>query len=99
MLTNVQVAKAKPLERDYSLADGRGLRLLVRANGSKLWQFRYRFKGKARIDSLFTSEICFFACAQRTPAACRPPTLQIAPSADAPARIAGRNNAAQVRSR
>lgn len=54
MLTNVQVAKAKPLERDYSLADGRGLRLLVRANGSKLWQFRYRFQGKARIDSLGT---------------------------------------------
>ena len=54
MLTNVQVAKAKPLERDYSLADGRGLRLLVRANGSKLWQFRHRFKGKARIDSLGT---------------------------------------------
>jgi len=52
MLTNMQVANAKPRERDYSLADERGLRLLVRANGSKLWQLRYRLDGKARIDSL-----------------------------------------------
>ena len=52
MLTNVQVTNAKPRERDYSLADGRGLRLLVRASGSKLWQLRYRLDGKARIDSL-----------------------------------------------
>lgn len=52
MLTNVQVVNAKPRDRDYSVADERGLRLLVRANGSKLWQLRYRLDGKARIDSL-----------------------------------------------
>lgn len=52
MLTNVQVVNAKPRDRDYSVADERGLRLLVRANGSKLWQLRYRLEGKARIDSL-----------------------------------------------
>lgn len=51
MLTNVQVVNAKPRDRDYSVADERGLRLLVRANGSKLWQLRYRLEGKARIDT------------------------------------------------
>lgn len=52
MLTDTAIKNAKAKEKDYSLADGRGLRLLVRSNGSKLWQFRYRLSNKASIFSL-----------------------------------------------
>lgn len=38
--------------KDYKLADGGGLYLLVRPNGSKLWRFKYRFDGKERLLSL-----------------------------------------------
>lgn len=38
--------KAKPMEKDYTINDGSGLVLLVKANGSKLWRFIYRFDGK-----------------------------------------------------
>jgi hypothetical protein len=52
MLTDTAIKNAKPKEKDYSLADSRGLRLLVRSNGSKLWQYRYRLANKASIFSL-----------------------------------------------
>lgn len=42
------VANAKPRDRDYKLSDGRGLYLLVRPNGSKLWRFNYRYLEKHR---------------------------------------------------
>lgn len=42
------VANAKPRDRDYKLSDGRGLHLLVRPNGSKLWRFNYRYLEKHR---------------------------------------------------
>lgn len=51
-LTDLHVRKAKPAESDYKMADGQGLTLLVRANGSKLWRFRYRFAGKEKMLSL-----------------------------------------------
>jgi hypothetical protein len=35
---------AKPKEKDYTLNDGGGLYLLVKAHGSKLWQFVYTFE-------------------------------------------------------
>ena len=37
--------------KDYKLADGEGLYLLVRPNGSKLWRFKYRFDGKEKLLS------------------------------------------------
>ncbi|MBD9362781.1 tyrosine-type recombinase/integrase [Methylomonas fluvii] len=37
---------AKPKDKDYTINDGECLTLLVKANGSKLWRFIYRFKGK-----------------------------------------------------
>lgn len=52
MLTDTAIRNAKPKDKDYSLADGHGLRLLVRPNGSKLWQYRYRLANKASIFSL-----------------------------------------------
>lgn len=44
-LTTVKVKNAKPKEKPYKLADGRGLYLLVNPNGSKLWKLKYRFAG------------------------------------------------------
>ncbi|MFD0667338.1 tyrosine-type recombinase/integrase [Ramlibacter sp. MAHUQ-53] len=52
MLSDTKVRKAEPAEKKYRLADERGLHLLVRPNGSKLWQLRYRHEGKERTASL-----------------------------------------------
>jgi len=46
MLTVIAVEKAKPREKSYRLADGKGLYLQVEKSGSKLWRFRYSFGGK-----------------------------------------------------
>ncbi|MGZ9898990.1 integrase domain-containing protein [Shewanella gaetbuli] len=40
-LTATEIAKAKPREKEYNLADGRGLQLRVKPNGSKHWLFNY----------------------------------------------------------
>lgn len=45
---------AKSKDRDYKLTDALGLYVLVRPNGSKLWQMRYRFGGKQKTLSLGT---------------------------------------------
>ena len=44
-LTQFAITKALPKDKPYKLSDGGGLHLLVRPNGSKLWQLRYRFNG------------------------------------------------------
>lgn len=40
-LTNTEVKQAKAKEKEYNLADGNGLMLRVKPNGSKLWLFNY----------------------------------------------------------
>ena len=45
-LTDMKVKTAKPKEKPYKLAAGRGLHLLVKIDGSKHWQFRFRFDAK-----------------------------------------------------
>jgi len=45
-LRELQVRKAKPKDKPYRLTDGEGLHLLVKPNGSKLWQQRFRFLDK-----------------------------------------------------
>ena len=40
-LTNTEVKQAKPLKKEYNLADGNGLYLRVKPNGAKLWLFNY----------------------------------------------------------
>jgi len=47
-LTDVQVKNAKPQVKEYKLADGGGLYLLVTPTGGKLWRFDYRFNGKRK---------------------------------------------------
>jgi len=47
-LSDIQVSKAKPKDKDYNLFDGGGLYLLVTTTGGKLWRMKYRFEGKER---------------------------------------------------
>jgi len=51
-LTNIEITKAKPLDKAYKLSDSGGLYLLVNPNGSKLWRLKYRFLGKEKVLSL-----------------------------------------------
>lgn len=40
-LTDTQIKASKPKDKDYQLYDGDGLLLLIKASGSRMWQFRY----------------------------------------------------------
>lgn len=51
MLTVIAARNAKPKEKLYKIADGKGLYLFIFPNGKKSWRYRYRFNGK---ESLFT---------------------------------------------
>lgn len=48
MLANITAKNAKPKEKPYKLSDSQGLYLLVKPNGSKLWNMKYRANGKER---------------------------------------------------
>jgi len=41
MLTEIAVRAARPKEKPYKVMDKRGLHLLVKPNGARLWRFRY----------------------------------------------------------
>ncbi|WP_432722272.1 tyrosine-type recombinase/integrase [Jeongeupia wiesaeckerbachi] len=45
-LTELQCKNAKPSGKEYQIADGDGLTLLVREKGTKLWRYEYRLNGK-----------------------------------------------------
>jgi Phage integrase central domain/Arm DNA-binding domain len=51
-LKDVEVKKAKALERPYKLFDGGGMFLYVTPRGNKVWRWRYRFQGKYQQMSL-----------------------------------------------
>lgn len=51
LLSDIQIKRAKPQEKPYTLNDGAGLSLLVEVNGTKGWRFRYRFVGKPKLIS------------------------------------------------
>ena len=40
-LNSTKIDKAKPQEKEFTLSDGKGLYLLVKPNGAKLWRFNY----------------------------------------------------------
>ncbi len=40
-LTEIEIKRAKPKEKDFTLTDGKGLQLLIKANGRKVWEFVY----------------------------------------------------------
>jgi hypothetical protein len=51
-LSDIQVRNLKPREKAYKVSDFEGLFVLVKTNGSKLWQFKYRMDGKERLLSI-----------------------------------------------
>lgn len=48
-LTDTALRTAKPADRPYKLADGRGLYLLVNPTGSRLWRLKYRVGGREKL--------------------------------------------------
>ncbi len=52
LLTDQAIRNAKPREKRYKLADGKGLALLIDSNDRKLWRFRYRFNGLEKTPGL-----------------------------------------------
>jgi integrase len=51
-LTDKAIKAAKPREKPYKMADGHGMFLLVRPDGSKYWRLKYRFEGKEKLLAL-----------------------------------------------
>lgn len=52
MLNVNEIKKAPVRDKPYKLFDGRGLYLLVKPNGSRLWRFKYRFDGREKCLAL-----------------------------------------------
>ncbi len=52
LLLDKTIRSAKPKDKDYTLRDGGGLQLLIKPNGSKLWEIRFTIKGKAKKTTL-----------------------------------------------
>lgn len=52
MLTDTKLRALKPRESVYRIADANGLCIEVRPTGAKLWRYRYRYTGKARMLAL-----------------------------------------------
>ena len=47
-LSDTKVRALKPQEREYKVADGAGLTLVVTPSGAKVWRLRYRRPGGRR---------------------------------------------------
>lgn len=41
-LNDKEIKSAKAKDKEYTLADGNGLQLLIKPNGKKLWEFIYK---------------------------------------------------------
>lgn len=54
LLTEASCKAAKPKRNMYYLNDGGGLRLRIKANGSRSWIYRFRIDGKENTNSLGT---------------------------------------------
>ena len=48
-ITDAKVKTAKPQDKDYKLADEKGLFLLVKKTGGKYWRFKYRYRTKEKL--------------------------------------------------
>lgn len=53
-LTDSTIKSAKPQQSQYKLHDEKGLFLIVRPSGGKLWRLKYRFQGKEQQLSIGT---------------------------------------------
>lgn len=45
-LIDIKIRKAEQRDKEYQLADGGGLYVLIRPNGSKLWKMKLRIHGR-----------------------------------------------------
>ena len=52
MLNDTKIKSIRPKSKPFRIADGNGLVLEFRPNGTKYWRFRYRFEGKASMVSI-----------------------------------------------
>jgi len=64
-LSDLQIRKVKPKDKPFRLGGGLGLHLMVKSNGSKLWQFRFRYMGKEKLLSLGQYPIVSLADARK----------------------------------
>src|SRR3954452_14597051 len=53
-LSDTKIRNAVLAAKEYAIADGQGLSVVVRPNGTKLWLYRYRFAGKRKNMSFGT---------------------------------------------
>ena len=53
-LSDTKIRNATAADKEYAIADGQGLSVVVRPNGIKLWLYRYRFGGKRKNMSFGT---------------------------------------------
>lgn len=51
-LTKIKCDAAKPKKKPYKVADGEGMYLEIRPNGSKYWRLRYRMHGKQKLFAI-----------------------------------------------
>jgi integrase len=51
-LSDVKIRNLKPRDKAYKVSDFEGLFVLVKVNGSKLWQLKYRLDGRERLFSI-----------------------------------------------
>jgi len=51
-LTDINIKKAKPIEKTRKLFDGGGLYIEIASFGGKLWRHKYRFDGKYKLLAL-----------------------------------------------
>lgn len=56
-LSDTTIRTAKPKDKLYRLTDANGLCLEVTTTGTKLWRYRYRFNGNARMLALGTHRL------------------------------------------
>jgi integrase len=52
LLSDKKIKSLTPKEKAYKVADGNGMYLLVKPNGTKLWHLKYRSDGKENIYSI-----------------------------------------------
>jgi len=94
-LSDAKIRNAKPKGKDYKLADGGGLYLLVTPTGGKLWRLKYMYGGKEKLLAMGTYPVVGLSEArQRRDDAKRLLENGVDPSLNRKAIKAARNEAA-----
>ena len=47
-LTDTEIKKSKPKDKDYKIADGQGLYIVIKKNGTKFFRYDYTYNGKRK---------------------------------------------------